>query len=289
MTATATQSDVMLGRFMDLLAKTDLRSAVAVPAVSGAAGVLKGVGLRLTGESETDDLVDSDDQAHNHAIAMAAPVMNVAASTLSWSMPKLKSSLMERSEALREEARSKLDAYEQTDEYGRSAWARARASEALDGNLWEDEPQQAGEIPERISATEMLRRLARSLRVNVKDLVIEGGEVRQFGAGVPGGRSICRLGSPFWTEAERETLVLHHLARSLDIDPDTLLIHDGAVFEQNAEVFIAREVCKVGSLEWNQAHRDLLARDFAMSRGEGLGATQGDEPPGAGAPRMRMN
>lgn len=289
MSAISTQSDRMLGQFMDLLAQTDLRSAVAVPAVSGAAGVLRGVGLRLTGEPESEDALDSDDQAHNHAITMAAPVMNVAAATLSWGMPKLKTSLMERSEALREEARSKLDTYEQPGEDGRSAWARARAAETLDVNLWQDEPQQAGEIPERISTTEMLRRLARSLRVNVKDLVIEGGEVRQFGAGVAGGRSICRLGSPYWTEAERETLILHHLARSLDLDPDTLLIHDGAVFEQNAEVFIAREVCKVNSIEWNQAHRELLARDFAMSRGEQHTTADAEEPQAGSSPRMRLN
>ena len=295
MTEFEKKAEGIFARFTQKLAKVDLRAAIAIPAAVGVATVLVGVGMEVHGQSALlqhggvaalDAYRDAmsamqlpvrewfqqglagkltsfgdNTQARGFVITAAAPVFSAAAVTLARGFTKLKQALVARGESLREDAHAAAHSAEQPDDAGRYGWAEARATEVTEGS-WREPARIVTTIPDRVGTVEMLRRVALAHRVKLDDLVIENGEVRQYNNASLSSRPLCKIGSPFWTETERDTLVLHRLARQHQLDAAALYIREGVVYEQNDEAFVDRTVCKIGSMTWDAAQREQLSHEL---------------------------
>jgi len=285
----------IFGRFTQTLAKVDLRAAIAIPAAVGVATVLVGVGMEVHGQSALmqhggiaaldvyNDAMGATQlpirewlqqglagklaafgdniQARGFVITAAAPVISTAAVTLARGFTKLKQALVARGERLREELHATVHSAEQADDAGRYAWAEARATETTDGS-WRELARTTTTIPDRIGTVEMLRRLALAHRVRLDDLVMENGEVRHYDNASFSSRPLCKIGSPFWVETERNALVLHRFAREHQLEATALYIREGVMYEQNDEAFVDRTVCKIPSIPWDAAQRAQLSHEL---------------------------
>ncbi len=287
------KAEGIFARFAEKLSKVDLRLAVSVPAVIGATTVMVGCALEANGElgllkhggiaavdAYKDALVHfplgeyirrgiegklasfgGNTQARGFAFMAGAPILGAASVSLARGFNGLKKMLAERGERLREDARELLHSQDQPDDSGRYEWAHTRAAESTEGS-WREPPLVDRALPDRIGTVEMLRRLAMAHRVKVDDLVLENGEVRLYEGGEKPSRPICKVGSPFWVEAERNALVLHRFAQEHRLDPSQLYIREDVVYEENKDAFVDRTVCKIGSKEWETAQRAQLSDEL---------------------------
>ncbi|KND62300.1 hypothetical protein BVER_01761c [Candidatus Burkholderia verschuerenii] len=287
------KAEGIFARFAEKLSKVDLKLAVSIPAVIGATVAVAGCALEAHGElgvlkhggiaavnAYKDTLVQypfgeflrrglegklpsfgGNTQARGFAFMVAAPIVSAASVSLARGFTGLKKMLAERGERLREDARESLHSQDRLDDSGRYEWAHARAADTTEGS-WREPPPVDRAIPDRIGTVEMLRRLALAHRVKVDDLVLESGEVRLYGGAENPSRPICKVGSPFWVETERNAMVLHRFAQEHRLDPSQLYIREDVVYEENKEAFIDRTVCKIGSKEWEIAQREQLSHEL---------------------------
>ena len=287
------KAEGIFARFAEKLAKVDLRLAVSVPAVIGATTVMIGCALEANGElgllkhggiAAVDAYKDAlmhfplgeyirrgvegklasfggNTQARGFAFMAGAPILGAASVSLARGFTGLKKMLAERGERLREDAREALHVQDKQDDSGRYQWAQSRAAETTEGS-WREPAHVVHAIPDRIGTVEMLRRLALAHRVRADDLVLENGEVRLYDGGQMSSRPICKVGSSFWIEAERNALVLHRFAQQHRLDPSQLYIREDAVYEENKQAFVDRTVCKIGSKEWEIAQREQLSQEL---------------------------
>lgn len=292
----------IFARFTEKLAKVDLRSAVATPAVVGAATAMAAMhpesteraGLGNTGPAASDTSILSGNKlkegvlgwlptsagsahARGTLLTLAAPLLSAASITLARGFERMKAAFHEKGEQMRVEATKEVIADTPVHEDGHFAWARERAAGPVNEQDWRARfDTQMREPP---GTVEMLRRVALSHRVNVRDLEIRGNQVvlnappgRTHPASAPGSdsspppfRPICRIDSPFWRETERQVYILNRYARAHDLNAQALYVRDSEVFEENPESFVDRKVCDVDSPEWDAAHRELIEEESGRS------------------------
>lgn len=239
MTEFERQAQSIFSKFTELLAKIDLRNAIALP-VTGHAFV---------------------SAANGNVMATKAATTGALASALARPFLKMRARLFAPAtqvQVVQKEAQGEPDA---PDDEGLYAWARNRASAPMLDQDWR--LLLGPEIKEPPGTVEMLRRIALAHRVDVNELEIRGQDVvwrspQLHGSGAPKVRPICQMHSPFWRETERQIYILNRYAKANDLNANALYVRDGVVYEENPEAFVDRKVCSVDSPGWDAAHRELL-------------------------------
>ncbi|MBC8641677.1 hypothetical protein IAG25_33160 [Caballeronia sp. EK] len=299
-------------RFAERLAKVDLRAAVAIPAAVGLVTVLGGVVMEMNGQTALlhqsgltalhaykDALAAADlpiaawisqgfsgrlqsfggdMQARGFALMAAAPVISAASVVLARGFTRLKESLAGVAKEAQQRAVALLPAQ-----------AAAPVEDARPVNAPTPERFRSQEI----GAVEMLQRLARSYRIDVKSLTLSGDNVMIGRADER--RILTTVDSRFWQETKQDALAIHALAHDKSLDPDTLYVRDGKVFQDDPERFVDTMVARTESQVWTDAQRKALdaqlndlfgVTDTPPTHEIASSVTHADTP--STAPRMRF-
>jgi len=262
-------------RFAERLAKIDLRAAVAIPAAIGLVTVMGGVVMEMNGQTALlhqsgltalhaykdalaaadlpiaawisqgfDGRLQSfggDMQARGFALMAAAPVISAASVVLARGFTRLKESLAGVARDAQQRAIALLPAP-----------APMPVEEARPVSTPTPERFRAPEI----GAVEMMQRLARSYGVDVKSLTLSGDSV--LIGRVDERRILTKVDSRFWQETKQDALAIRALAHEKGMDPDTLYVRDGKVFQDDPERFVDKMVASTDAQIWADAQRKAL-------------------------------
>jgi len=265
----------IFARFTERLAKVDLRVAVAIPAAVGLVTVMGGVVMEMNGQLDLlhqggvaalgaykdalaaadlpiaawisqgfDGRLQSfggDVQARGFAMMTAAPVISAASVVLARGFTRLKESLAGVAKNAQQRAVALLP-------------AQAEPSAEPVRPVSVSAPERF-RLPE-VGAVEMLQRLARSYRIDVKSLTLSGDNVMIGRADER--RVLTTVDSRFWQETKQDALAIHALAHEKGLDPDTLYVRDGKVLQDDPERFVDTMIASTDSQIWADAQHKAL-------------------------------
>lgn len=270
------KAEGIFARFTERLAKVDLRAAVAIPAAIGVATVMGGVIMEMNGQlgllqhggisalAAYKDAVAAanlpvsawiteglsgklpsfggDVQARGFALMSAAPVISAASVLLARGFSRLKNSLADLARDAERRAITILPA----------PVATPIAVQQQPVNVTEPKRFHAPEI----GAVEMLQRLSRAYGINSKTITLSGDAVLIGRAGER--RVLTTVDSRFWQETKQDALAIHALAHIKGIDPDTLYVREGKVFQIEPERLVDTMVASTDAQIWTDAQRKAL-------------------------------
>lgn len=270
----------IFARFTERLAKVDLRAAIAVPAAIGLLTVMGGVVMEMNGQmgllhqggisalaAYKDALAAADlpigawitqgvsgklhafggdMQARGFALMAAAPVISTASVVLARGFTRFKESLAGMAKDVQQRANALLPApAAPTAEEVRQVTAPTPTASTAERFF----------VPD-ISAVEMLQRLARSYGIDVKSISLSGDSVTIGRSNER--RILTSVDSSFWQETKHDALAIHALAHDKGMDPDTLYVREGKVFQVDPERFVDKLVASTDTPIWADAQRKVL-------------------------------